>query len=38
VGYAIVALFVLTWALAFAVWRFARIEEKWSAGMRSPAS
>ena len=38
VGYAIVALFVLTWALALAVWRFARIEEKWSAGMRSPAS
>jgi high-affinity nickel-transport protein len=38
VGYAIVALFVLTWALALAVWRFAHIEEKWSAGMRSPAS
>jgi nickel/cobalt transporter (NiCoT) family protein len=38
VGYAIVALFVLTWVLALAVWRFARIEEKWTAGMRSPAS
>ena len=34
VGYAIVALFVLTWALAFAVWRFARIEEKWSANLQ----
>jgi nickel/cobalt transporter (NiCoT) family protein len=35
VGYGIVALFVLTWAGALAVWRFARIEEKWGAGMRS---
>ena len=33
VGYAIVALFVLTWVVALAVWRFARIEEKWSAGL-----
>ena len=33
VGYAIVALFVLTWVVALAVWRFGRIEEKWSAGM-----
>jgi high-affinity nickel-transport protein len=30
VGYAIVAVFVLTWLLALAVWRFGRIEEKWS--------
>ena len=29
VGYAIVALFVLTWALALAVWKFGRIEERW---------
>ena len=35
VGYGIVALFVLTWAGALAVWRVARIEEKWAAGMRS---
>lgn len=34
VGYAIVALFVLTWAIALAVWRFGRIEEKWTAGLR----
>jgi high-affinity nickel-transport protein len=34
-GYLIVGLFVLTWALAIAVWRFGRIEEKWAAGMRS---
>jgi len=31
VGYGIVALFVLTWALALAVWRFGRIEQRWSA-------
>ena len=35
VGYGIVGLFVVTWAGAVAVWRFARIEEKWAAGMRS---
>jgi high-affinity nickel-transport protein len=37
VGYAIVGLFVLTWALALAVWRFGRIEEKWSAGLEQPS-
>jgi high-affinity nickel-transport protein len=30
-GYAIAALFVLTWTAALAVWRFARIEERWTA-------
>ncbi|WP_455550653.1 Nickel transporter NicT [Amycolatopsis lurida] len=30
VGYAVVALFVLTWLFALLVWRFARIEERWS--------
>ncbi len=34
VGYAIVVLFVLTWLVALAVWRFGRIEEKWSAGLQ----
>jgi high-affinity nickel-transport protein len=34
VGYAIVVLFVLTWVLALAIWKFARIEEKWSAGLQ----
>jgi high-affinity nickel-transport protein len=33
VGYAIVALFVLTWAVALAVWKYGRIEEKWTAGL-----
>ena len=30
VGYAIVGLFVLAWAVALAVWRYGRIEEKWA--------
>jgi high-affinity nickel-transport protein len=30
VGYAVVGLFALTWAVGFAVWRYARIEERWS--------
>lgn len=30
-GYWIVALFVATWALALAVWRFGRIEQRWEA-------
>ncbi|HKS99950.1 MAG TPA: HoxN/HupN/NixA family nickel/cobalt transporter [Rugosimonospora sp.] len=34
VGYFIVGLFVLTWVVALGVWKFARIEEKWSAGMK----
>jgi nickel/cobalt transporter (NiCoT) family protein len=33
VGFAIVGLFVLTWAVAVAVWRLGRIEEKWSDGV-----
>jgi high-affinity nickel-transport protein len=32
VGFAIVGLFVLTWGLAVAVWRFGRIEERWAHG------
>jgi high-affinity nickel-transport protein len=34
VGYVIVGLFVVTWALALAVWRFARREERWAPGPR----
>jgi nickel/cobalt transporter (NiCoT) family protein len=34
VGYVIVGLFAATWVVALAVWRFGRIEEKWSAGLR----
>jgi high-affinity nickel-transport protein len=37
VGFAIVGLFVVTWGLAVAVWRFGRIEEKWSRGVADAA-
>lgn len=32
-GYAVVVLFAVTWALALAVWRFGRIEQRWTDGM-----
>ena len=35
VGYAIVLLFVVTWVFSISVWKLARIEERWSAGLRS---
>jgi nickel/cobalt transporter (NiCoT) family protein len=35
VGYAIVLLFVLTWVIALTIWKFGRIEEKWSAGLQT---
>ncbi|MFI9275566.1 HoxN/HupN/NixA family nickel/cobalt transporter [Kitasatospora sp. NPDC052896] len=34
-GFVIVGLFFATWIIALAVWKFGRIEEKWSAGLRS---
>ncbi len=37
VGYAIVAMFVLTWVVALAVWRLGHIEEKWTAGLADAA-
>jgi nickel/cobalt transporter (NiCoT) family protein len=33
IGYLIVGMFVVTWVLALMVWRFGRIEEKWSAAV-----
>jgi nickel/cobalt transporter (NiCoT) family protein len=35
VGYSIVALFILTWLVAVMVWKYGRIEEKWSAGLQT---
>ncbi len=35
VGYGIVLLFVATWVFSVAVWKVARIEERWSANLRS---
>jgi high-affinity nickel-transport protein len=34
VGYGIAGLFVIAWALSVAVWKFGRIEERWSAELR----
>jgi high-affinity nickel-transport protein len=34
--YVIVGLFVLTWMVALAVWRFGRIEERWGANLQRP--
>ncbi|GAB2457311.1 HoxN/HupN/NixA family nickel/cobalt transporter [Jatrophihabitans fulvus] len=34
-GYAIVGLFVLSWVAALLVWKYGRIEEKWSAHLRT---
>ena len=35
VGYFIVGLFAVTWLVALAVWRYGRIEEKWTASLRT---
>jgi high-affinity nickel-transport protein len=36
VGYGIVVLFFVTWAVSVAVWRYGRIEERWSAHLTGP--
>jgi nickel/cobalt transporter (NiCoT) family protein len=33
-GFGIVGLFVATWIVALAVWRYGRIEDKWTARLR----
>jgi nickel/cobalt transporter (NiCoT) family protein len=33
VGFAVVGLFVVTWAVAVLVWRYGRIEQRWTDGM-----
>ncbi|MEV7437404.1 HoxN/HupN/NixA family nickel/cobalt transporter [Streptomyces griseoviridis] len=38
VGFVIVGLFFATWVIALLVWKFGRIEEKWSAGLAGPAN
>ncbi len=38
IGFVIVGLFVVTWVIALAVWKFGRIEEKWSASLRPAES
>ena len=36
-GFVIVGMFIITWAGALAFWRFGRVEEKWSARLRTPS-
>jgi nickel/cobalt transporter (NiCoT) family protein len=31
IGFLIVGMFVVTWVVAVLIWRFGRIEEKWTA-------
>ena len=35
-GFVIVGLFIVTWAIALTIWRYGRIEEKWTARMHAP--
>jgi nickel/cobalt transporter (NiCoT) family protein len=35
IGFVIVGMFVVTWVAAVLIWRYGRIEEKWSASLRS---
>jgi high-affinity nickel-transport protein len=37
-GYGIVGLFVLSWLSALSLWHYGRIEEKWSADLRTSAT
>jgi high-affinity nickel-transport protein len=34
IGFVIVGLFVATWAIALAIWRFGHLEERWSASLK----
>ena len=36
VGFTLVGLFVLTWLIAVAIWRFGRIEERWTTAPAAP--
>jgi len=33
-GFIIVGMFIVTWVAAVAIWRYAHVEERWSAGLR----
>ncbi len=37
-GFIIVGMFLATWVISLAIWRFARIEEKWTLGMERAAA
>jgi high-affinity nickel-transport protein len=35
IGFVIVAIFIMTWTVALAIWHFGRVEEKWSANVKA---
>jgi high-affinity nickel-transport protein len=35
IGYGIVAVFILVWGTALAIWKFGRIEQRWTANLRT---
>ncbi len=35
-GFVIVGMFVVTWGVALAIWRYGKVEEKWSAKLKRP--
>jgi high-affinity nickel-transport protein len=37
IGFVIVGLFVATWTVAIAIWKYGRLEERWSVAFRRPA-
>jgi nickel/cobalt transporter (NiCoT) family protein len=38
IGYVIVGLFILTWAIAVAIWRFGHIEERWGTSLQGTST
>jgi high-affinity nickel-transport protein len=38
IGYAIVALFVLTWVIALGIWHFGHVEQRWAAHIQPAES
>jgi len=36
-GFVIVGMFIITWAVAIAIWRWGHIEERWTARLHAPA-
>jgi Zn-dependent protease with chaperone function len=37
-GFIIVGMFIVTWAAAILIWRYARIEQRWTARLRTASA
>jgi nickel/cobalt transporter (NiCoT) family protein len=35
-GFVIVGMFIITWAVSIAIWRWGHIEERWTARLNAP--